>query len=108
MDAQRERLMCRIGLHRWARMRQPDPDLENPQLDAPWVSRCRYCGRERGDASLFLTALFGAVFLGSIAIFWFSSPLLGALVMIAGMSGLMWTAGLAVLQVIVRWLSIGR
>lgn len=36
---------CRLGLHKWTRVKVDDPSAE--ARDEQWETRCRYCGKRR-------------------------------------------------------------
>jgi hypothetical protein len=46
--------------------------------------------------------------LAAVAVFWFLSPLLGALMMIGAIGGLGWAMVPPIIDRAVKWLSIGR
>jgi hypothetical protein len=79
----RPRLRCRIGLHRWARFKHEDADLENPGAEPVWVTRCRYCGVERGSGISLIAGLAGGLTAAAVLLWWLVSPLLGGVVVIA-------------------------
>lgn len=41
----RMKLRCRLGIHRWARVKVDDPTVENE--GERWETRCQYCGKVR-------------------------------------------------------------
>lgn len=102
------KLRCRVGLHRWARYRETDPDLEDRGPSAAWSTRCRDCGREVGTGHAWATVVFLVVFAGAVWCLAAGPPLLGAVLMIGAMSGLTLTAGAVLGTRLVRWLSLGR
>ena len=100
-----KRFRCRIGLHKWVRVRQVDLDLENPSQSAYWRTTCRYCGCEHGSGTAVLATLSVVAVGASVAVFWLVSPLLGAIMMIGAVGGLGWAVAPAVVERIVRWLA---
>jgi hypothetical protein len=103
-------LRCRIGLHSWARSREADPELSEPHRSARSVTRCRICRRERAEDAVGTVSLllFAAVLAAGAVLLVFSSPLLGAVLVVGAFSGLMWSCGPALFSFFARWLSVGR
>src|SRR5262249_40495122 len=81
-------LRCRIGFHRWVRSRRTDPEQDNGAQSGEGESTCRYCGRAQGSGIGLLSALIGAAVIGAVAVWWFLSPMLGAVIMIGAVFGL--------------------
>jgi hypothetical protein len=101
-------LRCRMGFHRWVRIRRTDRDLDNPAESAEWESSCRDCGRVRGSGIGFAVLVIGAAFIAAVAVWWFFSPMLGAIIMV----GVVGAVGVVMVPTaisrIVQWLSMGR
>ncbi len=102
------RVLCRLGFHRWVEIKKTDPDLDKPSQQAEWLIKCRHCGREKGEGMRFALSLSVAAMVGSAAVFWFLSPLLGAIMMIGAFGALGSTMLPMSLGRMVRWLSVGR
>jgi hypothetical protein len=102
------KLRCRIGLHRWARYLESDPDLQDRGATTEWHTRCRDCNRKLGSGTAWATVTFLIVFAAAIWCLAAGPPLLGAVLMIGAVSGLLWTAGAVLGGRFVRWLSMGR
>jgi hypothetical protein len=98
------RFRCRVGFHKWVRIRETDPTVENPSESAQWRTVCRYCKRERNPSVLVSTVLFGGILVGSLVVFWFA-PLLGAIIFIGSAGGLLVAVVPASAERIARWLS---
>ena len=96
---------CRIGFHKWVRLRESDPDLENPDANVRWRTVCRYCGREQGSGHFLPVAVAGAATLAGILLLLLGPPLLGAIFVIGGMGGLTVSLLPAVTERIALWLS---
>jgi hypothetical protein len=92
-----------MGLHRWVRIRDTDPTLDNPSRGAQWRTACRDCKRERGSGMLFSTVLLGGIFVASLVVLWFA-PLLGAIMVIGTVGALLVVVGPAAIDLVVRWL----
>ena len=101
------RFRCRIGLHKWVRVRERDPELADPGQSAYWRTTCRYCECERGSGIAALATVSVVAVGASIAVFWLLSPLLGAIMMIGAVGGLGWAVVPATIDRIARWLSVG-
>jgi hypothetical protein len=102
------KLRCRIGLHRWKRFKETDPDLEDRGPSAEWQTRCRDCQRVQGTGTVWATVAFVGVFVLALWCVLAGPPLLGAVLMIGAITGLLWSAGAVIGSRIVRWLSAGR
>jgi hypothetical protein len=98
------RFRCRVGFHKWLRIRETDRTVENPSESAQWRTVCRYCKRERNPSVLVSTVLFGGILVGSLVVFWFA-PLLGAIIFIGAAGGLLVAVGPSSAERIARWLS---
>lgn len=96
------KLRCRLHLHKWVRIKQPTGS------DEEWRMECRYCHAPQKAGSIVSMGFFGVFALAAVAVFWFLSPLLGAVMMVGAMSGLMWAMGPPIVDRVSRWLSIGR
>ncbi len=77
-NEEQRHLRCRIGLHRWARFKEEDDSLADPEAAAAWVWRCRYCRVERDFHTKRLLGVAGALVIGSIPVWLLGAPLLGA------------------------------
>lgn len=93
-----------MGFHRWVRVRETDPSLDNPSQSAQWRTVCRYCKRERNPSVRVSAVLFGAIFVASLVVLWFA-PLLGAIMIIGSAGGLLVAVGPASIERVARWLS---
>jgi hypothetical protein len=102
------RVRCRLGLHRRVRVRVEDGELATPQARAAWTTRCRDCGRIRGAGGVGSVILFAAAIAVALALFFTTSPFLGAIVMVGTVLGLGWAMGPAAIARIARWLSFDR
>lgn len=89
----RPRLRCRVALHRWARFKHEDADLENPAAQAMWITRCRYCGVERGNGVRFFVGLAVGLIAAAVLLWWLVSPVLAALLVIGALLSLSTVAG---------------
>lgn len=87
-DDQR-RLRCRIGLHRWVEFKHEDADVENPGAEAVSLTRCRYCGVERGSGISFAVVLVGVAAATGALLWWLVSPVLGVLLLMGALLGLL-------------------
>jgi hypothetical protein len=83
------RFRCRMGLHRWVQFKHGDADLENPGADAVWLTRCRYCGVERGSGVSFMMVLVGVAAATGALLWWLVSPVLGVLLLMGAVLGLL-------------------
>lgn len=103
-----ENIRCRLGLHRWARVRAEDLSLAEPGANAVWTTRCRDCGVVRGTGQVGSFALFALAVAVALVLFFTVSPFLGAIVMVGAVLGLGWSMGPAIIEFAARWLSMGR
>jgi uncharacterized membrane protein YecN with MAPEG domain len=85
-------LRCRVGLHRWVQVKYQDADLENPGAEAVWLTRCRYCGVERGSGIPFAMAMVGVAATAGALLWWLVSPVLGVLLVTGALLGLLGVA----------------
>ena len=92
---------CSFGLHRWVVARDRADAGES-------FVECRYCHRRRSSGLALSLTVFTAWAVGAVAVWWFASPLLGAVLMMGAVMGLGWTMGPAILGRLAEWLSIGR
>jgi hypothetical protein len=99
------RLRCRIGLHKWVRIRETDPTLDNPSQSAEWRSVCRYCKTERGSGVLVSSVVSGAFFVAGLVLLLVAPSLLAAILIIGAMFGLLIGVAPASIERIARWLS---
>src|SRR5690242_1275486 len=99
---------CRVGLHRWTRRRETDHDLENPGQSATWRTRCRDCGREQGNGTVWAGVAFLIAFAAGVWCLISGPPLLGAVLVMGSVTGLLWSAGAVLGGRLLRWLSAGR
>ena len=83
------RFRCRLGLHRWAEFKHEDADLENPGAAAVWLTRCRYCGVERGSGVPFMVGMAGVLAAVGMLLWWLLSPVLGVLVLLGSVLSLL-------------------
>jgi hypothetical protein len=83
------RLRCRIGLHRWVQFKHEDADLENPGAEAVWLTRCRYCGVERGSGVSFVMFPVGVAAAAGALVWWLVSAVLGVLLLMGALLGLL-------------------
>jgi len=90
------------------RLRERDTDLANPAASTEWITRCRDCGRTRGQGTVGSLALFVVAVTASLVFFFTFSPFLGAIVMTGAVLGLGRAMVPAVIDRFVRWLSFGR
>jgi hypothetical protein len=98
------RRRCRVGLHKWVRIRETDHTVDNPSQSAEWRSVCRFCKTERGSGVLVACVLNGTVFVAGVVLLWIA-PLLGAILIIGSMFGLLVGVGPASIERVARWLS---
>ena len=82
------RLRCRLGFHRWTQFRQVDPDVDDPGGNASWLTKCRYCGAERGSGVAFMLGLTGVLAIGAVVVWIAVSPVLGGLLVLGAVTGL--------------------
>lgn len=92
---------CRLGLHHWARFKEP------PGSGGTWVTRCRRCGAERSGPGPISFVVFAVVFVVALTAFWWA-PFLGAVLMMGAIAGLGWAVLPLVVARLARWLSVGR
>jgi len=85
----KRRLRCRIGLHRWAQFKHQDADLDNPGREPVWLTRCRYCGVERGSGVSFIVGVAGVLGAAGALLWLFVSPVLGVLVLLGAVLSLL-------------------
>ena len=76
-------------MHRWAQFKQVDSDLEVPGKEAVWLTRCRYCGAERGSGVYFTLSLAGVLAAAAALLWWLVSPVLGVLVLMGALMSLL-------------------
>jgi hypothetical protein len=93
----RRRLRCRIGFHRWVRIQHRDLDLESPGQEVVWRTMCRDCGLERGSGLRSMAVLVVVVAVAGGLLWWLISPVLGVLLLAAGVIGLGWAARMTAL-----------
>src|SRR5262249_47251880 len=98
------RLRCRIGFHKWIRVRETDPEAANPSQSAEWRTVCRDCKTEHGSGMWFSTLLFGTVLAGGIVGLWYF-PLVGAILIVGSVGAMGVVVVPAAVQRIARWLS---
>jgi hypothetical protein len=72
---------CRIGLHRWQRLRSPD---------GTWYRQCRKCGSAGDGVATFALLLSSLVLVAGLAIVMVLQWLLGAILVVGGIGGLGW------------------
>src|SRR3954467_5372522 len=92
---------CRVGLHTWVRIKQAAGS------DEEWLSQCRLCGKPKSSGVAVSFGLFLAFAVASVLVFWFTSPCLGAVMMMGAIGGLGWAMGPAVIDRVATWLSVG-
>ena len=103
-----QHLRCRIGFHKWVRVKHSDPDMATEVREADWDTRCRYCGRAHGSGIALTAVLIVGAVASAIVIFFLWSPLLGALIMVGAIGAIGWTVVPASISRVARWLSVGR
>jgi hypothetical protein len=81
-------LRCRLGLHRWVRMRTLDPSLANPGRSATSRTECRDCHAERGSGIRSTLVLVAVLAVGSAVVGITFSPVLGGLLLVGAVMGL--------------------
>ncbi|HVP75123.1 MAG TPA: hypothetical protein VMS63_03800, partial [Gaiellaceae bacterium] len=80
----------------WVQLKHEDADLEYPGAEAVWLTRCRYCGVERGSGVSFVVVLVGVAAAAGALLWWLVSPVLGVLLLMGALLGLLAVArGLA-------------
>jgi hypothetical protein len=99
------RVRCRVGLHKWVRIRETDPTVDNPSQSAEWRSVCRYCKTEHGSGVLAVSVVSGAFFVAGVVLLLVAPSLLAATLIIGSMGGLLVAVGPAALERITRLLS---
>ena len=99
------RRRCRVGLHKWVRIRETDSTLDNPGQSAEWRSVCQHCKKERGSGVLAVSLVCGAFFLAGVVLMLVAPSFLAACLIIGSMGGLLVGAGTASIERIARWIS---
>ena len=93
-----------MGFHKWVRIRETDPTVDNPSQSAEWRSVCRRCKAERGSGVLAASIVSAVAFVAGVVLLWFA-PLLGAIFIIGSMYGLLVGVVPASTERVARWLS---
>ena len=96
---------CKVGLHRWARFKDPEGEIRT--YDGTWTLRCRDCGREPAAVSVLMIVLVvGALVAGLVLVFTVGS-LLGAALIIGGIGALGVVMVPGLVERLGRWLGSG-
>ena len=77
---------CKVGLHRWARVKDPEGEIRT--FDGTWTIKCRDCGRDKPTVSWLLIVLMVAALVGGFVLVLTTGSLLGAALIIGGIGGL--------------------
>ena len=102
------RLRCRIGLHRWVRVKYTDADLENPgAAAAAWRTSFRYCGIARSGGSAVFAVVALAILGIGIALALTTQSLLSGLIIMGGVAAVGRVAFVGGLTRIATFLSTG-